>query len=106
MLNVPDQSGALLAVGRFGLSDGREWSVTAGASYTGDRAGSLAANGVRLPAYWKLKAAADYDLTRRLTARIEIDNLLDEDYAASSYSALWIARGAPRSVRASLRVKL
>ena len=106
VLNVPEQSGALLAVGRFGLSDGREWSVMAGASYTGDRAGALAANGVRLPAYWKLKAAADYDLTRQLTARIEVDNLLDEDYAASSYSALWISRGAPRSVRLSLRVRM
>lgn len=106
VLNVPEQSGSLFAVGRFALSGGREWSLTAGAAYTGERAGSLAANGVRLPAYWKLKAAADYDLTRQLTARIEVDNLLDEDYAASSYSALWITRGAPRSVRLSLRVRL
>lgn len=106
VLNVPEHSGSLFAVGRFPLSQGREWSVMAGAAWTGERAGSLEANGVRLPEYWKLKAAADYDLTSQLTARIEVDNLLDEDYAASSYSALWIARGAPRSVRASLRVRL
>lgn len=106
VLNVPEHSGSLFAVGRFPLSQGREWSVMAGAAHTGERAGSLEANGVRLPAYWKLKAAADYDLTRQLTARIEVDNLLDEDYAASSYSALWIARGAPRSLRVSLRVRL
>ncbi len=106
VLNVPEHAGSLFAVSRFGLSDGREWSVMAGAAYTGERAGSLDANGVRLPAYWKLKAAADYDLTSQLTARVEIDNLLDEDYAASSYSALWISRGAPRSVRMSLRVRL
>lgn len=49
---------------------------------------------------------ADYDLTRQLTARVEVDNLLDEDYAASTYSKLWISRGAPRSVRLSLRVRL
>ena len=106
VLNVPEHSGSLFAVGRFNLSDGRQWSVTAGAAYTGERAGSLAAAGVRLPAYWKVKAAADYDLTRQLTARVEVDNLLDEDYAASSYSALWISRGAPRSVRLSVRMRL
>ena len=45
-------------------------------------------------------------MTRQLTARVEVDNLLDEDYAASSYSALWISRGALRSVRLSIRVRL
>lgn len=106
VLNVPEHSGSLFAVGRFSRPDGREWSVMAGAAYVGERAGDLNANGIRLPAYWKVKAAADYDLTPNLTARVEVDNLLDEDYAASSYSALWISRGAPRSVRASLTVKL
>ena len=106
VLNVPEHAGSLFVVGEFTLPDGREWSVTAGAAYTGERAGSLSVGGVRLPEYWKLKAAADYDVTRHLTARVEVDNLLDEDYAASSYSALWISRGAPRSVRVSLAVKL
>lgn len=106
VLNVPEHAGALFVVGRFTRPDGRDWSLTAGAAYTGERAGSLAADGVRLPAYWKLKAAADHDLTDHVSARIEVDNLLDEDYAASSYSDLWISRGAPRTVRASLTVRL
>ncbi|MDQ8027620.1 MAG: TonB-dependent receptor [Brevundimonas sp.] len=106
VLNVPEHAGALFVVGRFTRPDGYDWSVTAGAAYVGERAGSLSVGGVRLPEYWKVKAAADYDLTDHLSARIEIDNLLDEDYAASSYSALWISRGAPRTVRASLTVRL
>ena len=48
----------------------------------------------------------DYGLTPQVTARVEVDNLFDERYAASSYSALWIFPGAPRSVRASLRIAL
>lgn len=106
VLNVPEHSGSLFAVGRFSRSDGREWSLTGGASYVGERAGAIDASGLRLPGYWKVKAAADYDLTSKLTARIEADNLLDEDYAASSYSPLWISRGAPRSVRLSLRMRV
>lgn len=106
VLNVPEHSGALFVVGRFSQPGGRDWSVTAGAAYVGERAGSLEANGVRLPAYWKLKAAGEWELTRNLSVRLEGDNLLDEDYAASSYSALWISRGAPRSFRLSLTARL
>ena len=105
VLNVPEHSGSLFAVGRFALANGREVSVMAGASYVGERAGAIDASGLRLPGYWKLKAAADYDLTAHVAARVEVDNLLDEDYAASSYSPLWISRGAPRSIRASLTLR-
>ncbi|TFW12811.1 TonB-dependent siderophore receptor [Brevundimonas intermedia] len=106
VLNVPEHSGSLFAIGRFATAHGTTWSVMAGAAYVGDRAGALTLNPVRLPAYWKAKAALDYGLTPQVTARIEVDNLLDERYAASSYSALWIFPGAPRSVRASLRIAL
>ena len=106
VLNVPEHSGSLFAIGRFATAHGTTWSVMAGAAYVGDRAGALTLNPVRLPAYWKAKAALDYGLTPQVTARIEVDNLFDERYAASSYSALWIFPGAPRSVRASLRIAL
>ncbi len=106
VLNVPEQSGSLFAIGRFDTAHGTTWSLMAGAAYVGDRAGALTLNPVRLPAYWKAKAALDYGLTPQVTARIEVDNLFDERYAASSYSALWIFPGAPRSVRASLRIAL
>ena len=106
VLNVPEHSGSLFVIGRFPTAHGTDWSVMAGAAYVGDRAGALTADPVRLPAYWKAKAALDYGLTRQVTARVEVDNLFDERYAASSYSALWIFPGAPRSVRASLRIAL
>jgi len=106
VLNVPEHSGSLFVIGRFPTTHGTTWSFMTGAAYVGDRAGGLALGAPELPAYWKAKAALDYGLTPQVTARIEVDNLFDERYAASSYSALWIYPGAPRSVRASLRIAL
>jgi iron complex outermembrane receptor protein len=71
-------------------------------SYVGPRAAALDGGTLRLDGYLKAKASAAWPITDRLTARIEIDNLLDQTYAQSSYSALWIYPGAPRSVLGSL----
>lgn len=49
VLNVPEHSGSLFAVGRFTSPDGLEWSMTAGAAYVGEGAGSLDASRLRLP---------------------------------------------------------
>lgn len=54
----------------------------------------------------KVKAAIEAPVTQGLRFRLEADNLLDQRYAASSYSALWIYPGAPRTVRASLRMEI
>ncbi|MFT4255229.1 MAG: TonB-dependent siderophore receptor [Caulobacter sp.] len=101
VLNVPEHSGGAFAVGRFA-----RWSLTLGASYVGDRAGALDGSGLILPSYWKAKAAVEYAITPRLDARLEVDNLLDEHYAQSSYSPVWIFPGAPRTVRATVRARL
>lgn len=106
VLNVPEHSGSLFVVGRFATAHGTDWSMTAGAAYAGDRAAAIDGSDVRLPAYWKAKAALEYGLTPQVAARIEVDNLFDERFAQSSYSALWIFPGAPRSVKASLRISL
>ena len=95
-----------MTIGRFTTPSGGDWSLTAGAAYTGDRVAGLDGSSVQLPAYWKVKAAVDYALTDRVAVRLEPDNLLDEHYAASSCSRLWIVPGAPLSLRASLRFTL
>lgn len=105
VLNVPEHSATLLAVHRVPTSAG-DWQVSGGIAYVGDRAASLAAGGPLLPAYVKLKAALEVPMAERLRLRLEADNLLDARYAASSYSALWIYPGAPRAVRASLRIDI
>ena len=65
----------------------------------------LDASGLRLPAYAKARIAAYYAVTDRVSLRGEVDNLFDATYADSSYSALWILPGAPRTVRATLTIR-
>lgn len=104
VLNVAKHSGTLLAVGRYPTGWGTEWSVSAGATYVGDRAGAIDTSGLRLPAYTKAKLAGEIGVTPALTVRAEADNLFDVDYAMSSYSTVWVYPGAPRTVRVSARV--
>lgn len=104
VLNVPDHSANFFALGRFLNDRGRGISFSLGATYIGDRAATLDTSGLILPAYVKLKAAAEYAFSPSVTLRMEADNLLDERYAQSSYNAVWIYPGAPRTLRISARV--
>ncbi|MEN3749124.1 TonB-dependent siderophore receptor [Sphingomonas sp. HF-S3] len=106
VLNVPEHAGTIFVVGRFLDDAGRGPSVSAGLAYVGDRAGAIDASGLVLPAYVKAKAAIDWTLSPHVAVRLEADNLFDERYAQSSYSPVWIFPGAPRTVRASLRLAL
>ncbi len=105
VLNVPEHSATLFIVHRIPAKAG-DWQISGGAAYVGDRAAGLDTSGTRLPAYTKLKAAIEAPVTQKLRLRLEADNLLDTRYAASSYSVLWIYPGAPRTVRATLRVEI
>ncbi|MCU6454109.1 TonB-dependent siderophore receptor [Sphingomonas sp. A2-49] len=104
VLNVPKHAGTALLVHRIPTRHG-DWQVSGGVAHVGDRAGSLTARPVLLPAYTKVKAALEAPLANGLRFRLEADNLFDRRYAASSYSALWIYPGAPRLVRASIRLE-
>ncbi|MDQ1230798.1 TonB-dependent siderophore receptor [Sphingomonas sp. SORGH_AS_0879] len=105
VLGVPEHSGTVLVVHRLPFA-GREWQLSGGVAYVGDRAGSLDAQPLVLPEYAKAKAAIEAPVTDSLRFRLEADNLFDARYAASSYSRLWIYPGAPRTVRASLRLEI
>lgn len=105
VLGVPEHAGTLLVVHRLPLAGG-EWQLSGGVAYVGDRAGSLDATPLVLPDYVKAKAAVEAPVAPGLRFRLEADNLFDARYAASSYSRLWIYPGAPRTVRASLRLDI
>ncbi len=105
VLGVPGHAGTVLVVHRLPLAGG-EWQLSGGVAYVGDRAGSLDATPLVLPAYVKARAAVEAPVAPGLRFRLEADNLFDARYAASSYSRLWIYPGAPRTVRASLRLEI
>ena len=102
VLTVPEHSGTVLIVHRLPTAGG-DWQLSGGVAYVGDRTGAVTIDSVILPSYVEAKAALEAPIAENLRFRLEADNLFDTRYAASSYSALWIYPGAPRTIRASLR---
>jgi len=99
--------GGPVHTGEAGQPRAEAVAVSAGRiAYVGDRAATLTTDGVRLPAYWKAKAAVEYGLTPQVTARVEVDNLFDETYASSGFSdRTGHFPGDPRSVFVELTRK-
>ena len=85
------------------------WNVTrslqarAGLRYVGRRY-SDNANSFRVPSYTTIDASISYAVTPRLAVDIHGYNLLDTDYALSTYNNQQWVLGRPRSVDVTLRV--
>jgi catecholate siderophore receptor len=93
----------------FGLTVGGG-AQQVGDSYLGrpDDAERIIANGNagELPGYTVFNAVLSYDVSRQLTLRLNIDNLTDEFYAASSnWNGSRVALGAARSFLLSAELK-
>lgn len=104
--NVPKHSGAIYG---FWRSNGRESGsvgVGAGLTYVGTRPGDDVDSGFRLPDYVTARLNLSYQLTPGLAVQVDAENLFDRYYLESSYSDVWIAPGAPRTVRARLKIAL
>jgi iron complex outermembrane receptor protein len=96
--NVPRHSANLLLV----AGDARV-SAGAGLAYVGARPGDVAVSSdFELPAYTTARLLAAYAPDRHWRVALNVDNLFDRRYYASSYSRLWVAPGAPRSAGATL----
>ena len=102
--NIPKHSGALYANWR---SDGdAPGSVTVGGGlvHVGERAGDDVNTGFKLPDYVTVRANLAYNVSKAVSLHLDVENLFDTYYLESSYSNVWIAPGAPRTVTGRLRV--
>ncbi|MCA1858942.1 TonB-dependent siderophore receptor [Janthinobacterium sp. HSC-3S05] len=96
--NVPRHSANLLATQQFALGTGTA-SVGGGLQYVGERLGDVAvSSSFTLPAYTTAKLLASYSPTAKLRLALNVENLFNRSYYASSYSQLWVAPGAERAV--------
>lgn len=78
-------------------------SAGAGLAYVGARRGDVAVSSdFELSAYTTARLLAAYAPNRRWRIALNVDNLFDRRYYASSYSRYWVAPGAPRSFGATL----
>ncbi|WP_440964567.1 TonB-dependent siderophore receptor [Massilia sp. GER05] len=96
--NVPRHSAnVLLVAGDARLSAG------AGLAYVGERFGDVAASsGFTLSGYTTARVMAAYAPDKRWRIALNVDNLFDRRYYASSYSRLWVAPGSTRTATATL----
>jgi len=104
--NVPRNTANVFATWYIPLDGGRKASIGGGLNYVGERLGSVDANDAfKLPAYTVVKLVASYTVSPKLRLSLDIDNLLDKAYYASSYSSLWVYPGTERKVTATAQYK-
>lgn len=98
--NVPEHLASIYASQRVG-----RFTLGAGLSHVGERAGDPFASGYTLPAYTIVRADLSYALSERFTLRTDIGNIFDKYYIANSYANVWTMPGAPRNWRVTLSGK-
>jgi iron complex outermembrane receptor protein len=95
---VPRHSANLLLV----AGDARV-SAGAGLAYVGERFGDVAASSdFRLPGYTTARLVSTFAPDQRWRLALNVDNLFDRRYYASSYSRLWVMPGSTRTATATL----
>lgn len=62
-------------------------------------------NLVRLPAWFRMDAAAYYHVTRALRAQVNMENVFDRRYYVNAHSNTNITPGSPRAIRATLTTR-
>lgn len=60
-------------------------------------------NTVKLPGYTRVDAALFYQLTDRIEAQVNVENIFNDDYFPTAHSDNNIAPGAPTNVKAAVR---
>ncbi|MBG6223147.1 MULTISPECIES: TonB-dependent siderophore receptor [unclassified Janthinobacterium] len=96
--NVPRHSAKLLATQQLTMGTGTA-SVGGGVHYVGKRQGDVAvSSSFTLPAYTTAQLLASYSPNAQLRLALSVENLFNRSYYASSYSPLWVAPGAERTL--------
>lgn len=102
--NVAKHSASLLGVWEAPLDNGGVWGLGSGVSYVGERSGNVL-DSFTLPSYTTVKLLSYWRVDRHLRVTLNVDNLFDRDYIASSYDRSWLAPGAPRTLMLGAQYK-
>jgi iron complex outermembrane receptor protein len=103
--NVPRQSGSIVLTKAFTVN-GQQATLGGGATYVGDRLGDVAfTSNFKLPAYTTFKLISSWSPTKNLRLALNVDNLFNKRYYASSYQQVWVAPGQERTITLNLNYK-
>jgi len=100
LANTPEHSFGLW--NRYDVTD--QFWAGVGVIYQSERWAAVD-NAVQLPDFWRVDAAASYDLTDDVSLQVNVENLLDEEYFPNAHSNNNITPGAGRLFKAGLTVK-
>lgn len=98
LINIPKHQGNALLFNNFEIG-GHEAMLGAGVNYVGRRLGETATT-FFLPSYTLVKLLGSFNITDQIKISADVNNLLNKKYYASSYAALWVQPGTPRSFTA------
>lgn len=103
--NVPKQSGSVVLTQGFAVGDGTA-TLGGGLNYVGERLGDVAvSSNFMLPSYTTAKLISSWSPTKKLRLALNVDNLFNKQYYASSYSQLWVSPGIDRTITLNLHYK-
>lgn len=95
LINIPKHQGNILLFKNFAIGD-HEAMLGGGVSHVGRRLGETATK-FFLPSYTIAKLLGSVTINDQFKLSANVDNLFDKKYYASSYAALWVQPGTPRS---------
>ncbi|WP_151638797.1 TonB-dependent siderophore receptor [Noviherbaspirillum aerium] len=113
LLNIPRLNGSLLAMYEDALANGTRYGIGGGFTHSASRLGEARtqaqANAGRpafeLPSYTVARLAAYWRLSPTLRLSLDVENLFDKTYYASSFQRTWVSPGNPRTVVLGLQAK-
>jgi catecholate siderophore receptor len=100
LAHVPDHSMSLWS----NYKVAPRWSAALGVIYR-SRMFASTDNTVVLPGFTRVDGAVFFDLSARLRAQVNVENLFDEHYYASAHSNNNITPGSPRAVRLAVTTR-
>lgn len=102
LINVAENT-ANVTLRHYMEVSGKEANIGVSLNYVGDRLGETINPDYNLPSYTLVRVFGSISINERFKLMFDIDNLLDEEYYASSYSQFWTMPGSPLNYRASVR---
>jgi iron complex outermembrane receptor protein len=113
LLNVPKVNGSVLAVYEDALANGQRYGIGGGITHVGQRLGQARTQAEAragtpafdLPGYTTAKLVAYWRFSPALRLTLDIDNLFDKTYYASSYSRVWVTPGTARTITVGLQAR-
>ncbi|MFW3371686.1 TonB-dependent siderophore receptor [Aliarcobacter butzleri] len=104
LLNIPKHTSSVLLMWEDSLFLNSSYGIGTGVTYVGRKAGNVN-NDFYLPDYTTAKIVSYYKLNKELNFSLNIDNLFDKEYIASSYDVSWLTVGNPRTATLSMTYK-